>query len=406
VLNAFSIPREATAQVMSDGYARFRSTPYQDPIILGAILATMWDDVWRAYRDMGFKTAAPDTVAVGTIPLAVLNGFVISEGPSHAIVLQEGLRFLPTVFAHFVSNYLFYEDEKSLHVMLDPDLAVALVKSKPDAPRSFIGSLLRDAAGAGILALGAEASRKLWSSPARTRAVTMIEAGFKAFLLAHEASHCLRRHGLQLDTSVIEVHRSPDSLAKVQQAWRARYSDRPEPDEDQAYRYRVLQAMEMQADADAIAVVVNICQVRSHGDDTFNLLLVGALLFFWYLELTERILRVLDHGDDWFEDPLFTHDFEVQDYMLRTSHPSPISRVRHVGSVAYQQLGEGSDLPPFINSAWAVLSALFEEVWADNREAVCDIVTRGGLTRGSKWLETPPAFLSHCFGVDYRGTSR
>jgi hypothetical protein len=134
---------------------------------------------------------------------------VISDATSsHAIVLQEGLRFLPASFANFVSKYLIREDETSLHVELDPECAVETAALEPTVAQEFVQALTLDVANEGTISIGADASRRLWSSPARTRATTMIEAGFKTFLVAHEASHCFRRHVIQIESGELTIQRA------------------------------------------------------------------------------------------------------------------------------------------------------------------------------------------------------
>jgi len=111
---------------------------------------------------------------------------------------------------------------------------------------------------------------------------------------------------------------------------------------------------------------------------------IGMLSFFFSIELLERTVRTLLHGNDGRNDPLYTQDFDIQDMVLRDTHPSPATRRDFVCKVMKSSAGNQKDaITPMVTShIEGMLRATWEEVYPRIRRAHAS-----GLRPHRKWTD-------------------
>jgi hypothetical protein len=325
---------------MDEIYAQFRTTAYQDPVILGGIAASIEQIAQAARTLFPNRAAALAPPVIATVPIALLNGFAMQDKAGHSgIVLQEGLRFTPFYIASEIGRHLFVEHPNGIGVDIDPKSLVARFTASTDWADGLIGIFVRDAFEPHMQAPSEERRVEIKASDA-WHAYAAIEYGFKTFVLAHEYAHCLNRHIDQLlsDTNGPRLMRSRELIKEAIELARQKYPQHPAASDEQLRAFAVVHALEFDADNVALELLIEVLRDKVADEGTRLMWILGALAFFWYAELTERVHRTFRLGDAWFDDELYTKDFHVQSLLLRPTHPAPIERVR--SSPSFRRTGE------------------------------------------------------------------
>jgi len=108
------------------------------------------------------------------------------------------------------------------------------------------------------------------------------------------------------------------------------------------------------------------------------------LSFFLSMEYLERAVRTLATGDDRRNDPLLSVDVDVQDVVLRSSHPSPTSRLRWICRVMTPPEARGGDSTTTMisNQLEDILSHVWEEIYPLLQE-----LHASGVRPHRKWVD-------------------
>ena len=151
------------------------------------------------------------------------------------------------------------------------------------------------------------------------------------------------------------------------------------------------QALEMEADLMGFYMLLEAELIESNRREAMSLIkILGALSFFWYVEMSDRINRILAHGEEWFDSPLYINNPAAQSLLVCWTHPSPLERgLALIHSVGLDR-GENSEIFGQVSQAWLWLRAVFEKSWEQSRELMAHAVRVKGLTRDPKWVTELP----------------
>jgi len=380
-------------------YKEFRTTPYQDPVILGG-MASEWERIqWVAKRNFPQQVARIRTPVLGSIPLSTLNGFCfLGEDEVPGIVLQDGLRFLPGLLADAVATYLLDDaDGKAPECNLDLDRLSKVWREGVEQGFSWgekvFDYFYADAVEDGLPQMPADRQARIrLNDPALYRATRLIESGFRFMLLAHEYAHCLAGHlegngmsplGAQIrDEALIQ-----QTIAQIHDF----FPGQDLPTDTQLACFTSTQAHELEADMLALIMAVSaFADDQGHFSHDGRFKLVGAWLFFFYVDAMEKIHRTMALGPAWFDDPIYNDRslFAVQDMLYRSTHPNPIERSLLAFGYLCYQASERVNLVSTVKDAWLWLDGLFGSAWLDVRD---DIGAKAsGKLPSSKWITTIP----------------
>jgi hypothetical protein len=394
---------------MREIYSKWRTTRYQDPVIVSA-MCMPYDDVVQAFgRTSVDRLRNIEPPVVCTIPICMLNGFAVQdEAGAFGIVLQEGMRFFPTILAIGVGKYLFRPVGDQIAIDLSGGNVMEALAADDQALSALVDCFVMDALSPGILAPSSEAyDRKLASNELHAMHIK-VQLGFNFLVLAHEYAHCALGH-LDQVAHVSDrgyVMRPVEQIAMAWEHYRERHAHLPPPDEDQQLAFAMTHMLELEADGTAakslVAHLLDVDPDLDRGDGL--LMLVGAYLFFWFAEMTERVHRTLQLGDSWFSNDLYGRDLLVQDLLHRPTHPAPLERMRWVESeIAEAFSHEGAR--ERAKSAHDWLYVTFERAWANRRDAIVAYRSDRPCELNPKWIENLPD-VGVALGATYRHRSR
>ncbi|MEO1033892.1 MAG: hypothetical protein AAFX55_21095, partial [Bacteroidota bacterium] len=156
------------------------------------------------------------------------------------------------------------------------------------------------------------------------------------------------------------------------------------------------------ADGDALIAVIKNAKTLADKSVPF---ILGALSFFWYVELVERTLRVINSNGEDFSIVNVVEEFELHNLLYRRSHPCPLSRF--IGAMKYVMRGDiggidGIEEDEYKNliSLWGYSCKLFEGIWKDNIPVLRQACKKYSLTVHAKWSFKVPN--ENCMlGIDY-----
>lgn len=380
---------------MDEIYAKFRTTAYQDPVILGAIAGSI-DPITEAARALFPKPAGElEPPLIATVPISMLNGFAMQDDAGRSgIVLQEGLRFTPFLMASEIGRHLFVEHAQGVGVDIGPESLLARLGADTTWSDTLIGVFVLDASEPHIFGPSEERRAEIEASPAR-HGYLAIEAGFQTFVLAHEYAHCLNRHIDQLLSGAKGpcLMRDPDLIKATIGLAQQKYPQHPPPSDEQLLAFAMVHALEFEADTVAMKLLIEMVKNKIADEGTRHMWIMGALAFFWYAEIGERVHRTFHLLDSWFEDELYTKDLQVQSLLLRPTHPAPLERARILLSMVFHDLEE-EWLHRAVFGSWMWLDALFQTAWNTTRPVVVATVIKKSLCIDRKWVDDIPLHLT------------
>jgi hypothetical protein len=377
---------------MDEVYARFRTTPYQDPVILGGIAHGL-DEISRAAQRLYPEEASAMRAPVAaTVPISILNGFALEDDEGQGgIVLQDGLRFTPLLLASELAPHFLVEHPEGIGVDLDPDRVRGRLASDETLSDQFLSHYVRDVTEPNSYGLNPQRQAAMFEGAERG-VYLGLQGGFQTFVVAHEFAHCLRRHVRQTrpDYAGPRWARHDEEVQAALDRAESRYASYPEPDREQLAAFRFTHALEFDADRVAFALLVDLLQERYGPSADSHMLVLGALSFFWYSEMLERVQRTVVEGNAWFGNPLYTEDLAVQGLLERPTHPAPLERGQALLSAALRG-GAPDWAKQAALSSWHWLEALFETAWHTTRPVVAAAVRARGLGIDRKWIDQVPA---------------
>ena len=388
---------EKERHLRDEVYRLYRTTRYQDPIIL-APFGIVYDRVRALAESMeGGATSAP---VIGTIPLTMLNGFAFEmESGKNAIVLQDGLRFLPQFLSAFVSDAIAQFTPQGVDVFHNAErIKNRFTEISEEKSDLFIGALFQDATNDGLIVLPPDVQQLLEQDQNRRTLVDFIRDGFMTFIIAHEYAHCVFRH-TQIVKGASDIPtpmRNPDfvkeQLEKLQQE---KYRSLGRVNETQLRNYSLLQALEIQADQFAFKLLLKyIAGIEGLRPQEAHLLMVGAFTFFAYSEQMERVLYAVQSGR--LVDPNQNiDDIELENLCFRTSHPAPRSRANTIVEL-FQRDDDQDNYPDGnpVESAWRCADSVMTGYWEKSGAVLDGVLRRGSFSISNKWIDELPHKVS------------
>lgn len=373
-------------------YEQFHTTRYQEPTILAGIASPGWDQIQATSRRVFPEAAAGlDSPWLATIPVALLNGFVMRETGHHAIVFGEGLNYFPYHLASEIGRFLFVESADGWQTT-DPGTLTGVLTSTTEWSDRLFGILMRDAIEPDMQVPSAARHREIAEGPLKD-AYDAIVDGFKTFVVAHEYAHCLHRHLDQITAGPNKpvLVRADEVIKEARALAAAKYSHIPFPERPQRWAFTHIHALELDADATALTLVVEAAMGDKRALGPYGKLkLVGALLFWWYAEMSERVHRTFQLGAAWFDDELYSRDWSTQSLLLRPTHPAPLERAHETLAQAYQRYADNAVVVDALSSAWEWLSIFFDTAWLQTRAALASVIRNQGLALHRKWVTAIP----------------
>ena len=384
------ISREAFSREMAAKYALAHTTKYQDPIISGPF-RNILDEVEKAYALFKGEKVAP---LLATVPICSLNALAITDqSGSHGIVLQDGVRFWPKILAQFLGGILLHSYDYDQGIELNKSKVKKHVDLFLQADNSLLELFISDAVEGGIMDFNYGGWVDSEISPLSYQSVWLynFKVGFKFFVLAHEMSHCVNGHveyacgirnGITPSMNDSEkVWVCPNGyFEKVRKKAYRKYPEFNNEAIGDAENIRFFQPLENQADVDAFISLLTFLGERKSSPGEAVPILLGAMSFFWFCEITERVQRTLKYGDSWESNSIFTKDFDSQNLLLRDEHPAPLSRMNGIFKILKR-----SELYSDLKAQWDVLSLVFSLIWDGEKEKVLKAVNDGLDVNEVKW---------------------
>jgi hypothetical protein len=391
---------------MDEVHRLWRTTKYQDPIILSAI-GVPFERVLaaakavepppmpllknpKAYEKRTYLHTRP---LLSTVPVGLLNGFAIRDHRGeYGIVLQEGLRFIPAILSHTIGKALFAKAGHRYAICFDTSKADAneIAESENDLMTVFLIDTISDANPA--------PSNESYERIARDGELqdmhVALEFGFKFFLLAHEYAHCISGHFDQIEQVPGAQYfvRSREEISAALKTLREEYGHLPEPDEAQMLAFTHLHTLEFDADKTAIRILMRYLLTDDPNLESGRSLLVllGAFMFFWYVELTERVHRIFELGKSWFDDPLYGEHYLVNDLLFRPTHPAPLERLIWATKIAFECVGHDKGMEQAIMNPLIWIGNYFDSAWKHGRSLAAEGVQESNYQINRKWITFLP----------------
>lgn len=375
-------------------YGKFRTTAYQDPMILGGIAHHIDEIATSAqalYPEAACKLHAP---LLATVPISLLNGFALQDAEGrHGIVLQDGLRYAPLQVASEIGRHLFVSQPNCIGVDFDPQSLFARLGEDADWADSLLSYFLRDTSEPHMLAPSDQRWEEIRTGDAR-HAYRSIEAGFRTFVLAHEYAHCLMGHIDQIQPAFSgpRMMRAPEFIVETTELARSKYPQFGQASDEQLMAFAVTHALEFEADQVGLKLLVQVLRKSGADRSIVHMWLTGALAFFWYVEMLERVHRTFEMGDSWFGDDLYEIDFHVHGLLLRPTHPAPLERADELVQMVLHEEPEDW-IRQAVLVSWHWLCAFHERAWRTSGPVLAATIVSENLKVDAKWADDIPLEL-------------
>lgn len=391
-----------TKQSLIQFYRLWKTTKYQDPIILGAILGN-WhhikETVISVWPEKNLQSL--NNILFATIPLPILNGLISKDRAGrHALIFQDGLRFFPTVIG-FAFSSLFVQENSNALLITDYGQIDSVVENEPERSSKLIGYFVKEIITEGSIQLDDDSLNSLSSS--RRKFINYFAIGFNSFVCAHEVSHCINNHCDQSpnDKGSKFLTRDIKALSSLDKRHYEQTGNFLDVTDKQIMYFMHYQLLENLADAEALITILKMASDTPEYRAPFFL---GALSFFWCIELNERIQHAIKTNGDDLSVGKKVEDYDMYNLLFRRTHPAPLSRFEK--ALHYVWSGKmdidahiTKDMMNDLIFFYHYLSTAYECIWKDNAPTLQYLIRTRSLTMGNKWLMHLPK-NSFAFGVD------
>ncbi len=377
----------------------FSITDYQDITIIGEI-AQHWSSVVEIAQKLfpDRFDERPD-ILLASVPQRFLNGqaFRDQEG-QYAVVLYEGLRYLPGFIAEQTLKFFFYFDK-------DGDLkqheSFAEIANEVNISSKLrLGGSLLEVIHYHLTSPYILHQTESYGIEAIEHKKSLFKLGFKFFINAHEFSHCMNDHCNPASTK----QRLHEDLNHAMETVKSALPD-TNITEEQIEHFRTRQYSESIADCEALLMLMTFAKLGFEKSE-WDFLIMGGLAFFWYVELHERIARTLKFGLSWQDEPPYKMDFSIQNLLFRKSHPAPLSRFIEAKKVSNLILSEDTPAKFYIldddwkkaSDVWKGLSKIYETIWSADHEYLNSLRKTQEIDKS--WRPTLDIKTSHALSDD------
>lgn len=366
-------------------YANYRTTAYQNPIIVSRFINIVSDFMKILSNDSSHDDSiSQKEPLVATIPLGVLNGWVFETSEKHpVIVLQEGMRFTPLVFSVFIFDSIVEESPSEMRVHLTTDILKNRMSRIKKSALPLNTFLYQNTINDSMVGPAPEVIDRVSKSSDEILPLMLIQDGFESFVIAHELAHINMDH-FSLDDGSDITHkfwqRHEDEIQEVVNKGKEKYPDLPAIDENDIFQYSVLQMAEHQADVMAMRYLAQKGAMLDMPPSHAMLFMIGAMSFFWYTELSERMIRLTEFRKDLSNEALYCLDQDVQNLYLRQGHPAPLSRLKFIQDFYSENDGFG-----FLSDVIDSLQIVFEVAWHVDNENLLNLVRTNINSVSKKW---------------------
>lgn len=384
----------------------YKTTIYQNPIIVGPFITAL-KLVERQVLRYQEEACAIKRPLVATMPIGFLNGLATKDkSGQHAIIIQEGMRFWPRSLAGLFYEILSHDASQNGFAHLSREHVEVAINKNPEILEKAIRLFITDATEPHIVPDGRSNDNPFSLEPSRLMFENSFTLGFNSFVMAHEYSHCINSHctaGHSVRAQVgrestdhpipmrndVRMSSTLDQVSKMFPGYEIPF--------DQLTHYRIDQAVELVADTQALEIVLSYS--IQHLSDQTPAFVLGALSFYYYLEMNERVHRTIEQGTGWMKNPIYNEKIECQNILFRKAHPCPKSRVEHALASVPQEILQ------FIAPIWDSIVYVLESSWFYNVNLIQKIHEAGDPTIDRKWLvEVPdePLLLGSCDTMLFR----
>jgi len=330
--------------------------PLQDPLEQHVLIA-VWKTGEQAQRFIAdSKDEHVEQPLIASAPRGDLNAQALSDDEEHiGILFESGLVTWAGALTWVLASILVADDDSAVRLGFTDE---ADLLARPALDRLYEAALAFIVSGEPDVPAGLPVGGSvMWSRNA-------FNHGMLSFVMGHEYGHIVNHHLERLRTIDQPPYRLPRDLSETAQTWRQQYSDRfPFPADIQSVITKVnRQMLEVQADWHGFASVMASLQdmpMTSKSAEASLIVMLGALSFLYSCDYLEKLARTLGSGADGSDDRLFTHDWRVQDLVLRKFHPCPLSRLEYLYETRFTS--NGASIP--IRSLGKMLDAVFTHSW-------------------------------------------
>lgn len=325
-----------------------------------------------------------DNITIASAPTGNLNAMAITgANQSLGILFENDLHVWAITLSSIVVELITAEKEEGLYIYHPKDPKT--YEEKAETMKKLVHFYLETIQRGRPPLL----SNSLVESPSQRRLQSLIRRGFTSFIVGHEYAHLAKKHH-QKKASRQGPFAIPKNINEIWNLYSSKYKNKfPEISVEEFSNKVIDQYMEIEADMEGYIYAANtyskypedatgIMQNKegtSKLPGTYLLMFVeiGVQLFLWSMEFLERLIRIVQRGEDGQKIELFSTDIEVQNIVLRQTHPCPLSRIKILS-----QMGT---LSPF-SSEW--VSDLFSEFYK-SAKAIALEMHNSGIVPHSKW---------------------
>jgi hypothetical protein len=317
-------------------------SPYEDPVAYWHLMA-LADDIEEGAKRLPFTL--PERPVLATLPGGEVNAATHSlPGLSPRLVFfDSGIYWFAWIMANAVARSMPVRRNQAGQAYIDLGLGSAReigdrLASGEETREAVFKAVLAYATtpnARGLLPLLMEAATA--SDIARPLSSGLVESACY-FILGHEYGHIILNHGDYLEAG-------------------------PEASQREATR----QNWQMEQDADMYGTVLSTAAMSATGGHGMELAYVGGDFFFSCMELVERAVSLLRHGDE--------------EHLQSLTHPSPESRRLYQRQLTEANLGEHAES---LTVFGRVIEEMLAAVWKSIRPQI-EALRDGGFEPSDAW---------------------
>lgn len=366
-----------------------KTTEFQDPSDLYNF-SKCWNRLIDAEKkDPRSKYMQPIAKPIlASAPTGNLNAHsILGDDGSTAILLENGLELWGLFFTHAIVALFACDRDDRIEIRLSLDYIKESQIQIDQFQQLLILTAVTGSPEFAINEQGDHGFPRTFLVPELRDFSLLARDGFLLFVAGHEYAHLRLEHHTKIRTNN-GTFKIPKNARKIWDKYVDKYNERfPNISKEFFINKIKRQFIEIEADCSGYqhAIAALAYDMRNSSDSFIQFFFseLGMLSFFLSIKYLERTVRTLANGQDGRDNPLISSDFDVQDVLLRKSHPSPMTRFRWICKIMDARL-EGSN-PSTTSFIADQLEALLTSLWETIYPKIQQIHT-SGIRPHQRWI--------------------
>ncbi|WP_438423274.1 M48 family metalloprotease [Aquimarina macrocephali] len=287
-----------------------------------------------------------DNLTIACAPTGNMNAMAITGiNQSIGILFENHLPIWAIILSNIITELITTETKEELIIHHPKDLKT--YTTKEDSMERFVQFYLDTIQYGKPPAL----IDSIVKTPTRSHLQNLIKKGFISFIVGHEYAHITKNHH-EKRASRRGPFMVPKNTKEIWELYSDKYKSQYPGISPEEFSNKIIdQYMEIEADWNGYSYVANTYnkypedftgKVRSKNGSSklnpkFKLMFVeiGIQLFLWSIEYLERLVRTMQRGNDGHKNDLFHTNIDVQNVILRSTHPCPLSRIKMLSQIGH-----------------------------------------------------------------------